>query len=794
MNTDSMRRVQMRYGREDLILETGRLAKQAGGSVVVQYGGTVVLVSAGVAPEPKERVDFLPLTVEYQEKTYAAGRIPGGFFKREGRPSEKEILTARLVDRPIRALFPKGFRNEVQIICLVLSHDGTNDPDIAAILGASTALGLAGVPVMRVGACRVGRVNGEFVLNPTYSEIEQGELDLVVAATPEGVIMVEARAKEVPEEILVEALRFGQEQDLQAIRLQEELIAQANRTAVLEIPLHKLDPGLVEQVRKLAEEKIRQALQARVQKEGGLGVKKDLVDGLLAQLQPEGVQPVGVEAGLTEGQIIEAIAQIEREMVRRSILEGSRRMDGRDSTTVRPISCEVGVLPRTHGSGLFTRGQTQSLVSTTLGTGSDEQMIDALQGKWYKSFMLHYNFPPFSVGEIRPVRGPGRREIGHGALAERAMKAVMPAKEEFPYTVRVVSEILESNGSSSMATVCGTTLSLMDAGVPIKSPVSGVAMGLVKEGSRAMILTDIIGLEDHYGDMDFKVAGTAQGVTALQLDLKLAGAPVDLLAQALDQAKPARALVLEKMLQSLAAPRAELSPYAPRITILKINPEKIGELIGPGGKMIRKITQETGVTIDVEDDGTVKVASTDAAAAKKAVDFIQGLTQEAEIGRVYQGVVKRITNFGAFCEIAPGKEGLCHVSELSEQFVPKVEDVVKLGDTLAMKVVEIDSQGRINLSHKQALLPEGTPPVPPARRPGGDRDRGRHSGDRGRPSGDRDRGFRRSGGDFHRAGGGPDRDRDRDRSRGPSRLSSPSHSAPRGGPGTRERDPERADS
>jgi polyribonucleotide nucleotidyltransferase len=481
------------------------------------------------------------------------------------------------------------------------------------------------------------------------------------------------------------------------------------------------------------------------------------VKELLQQLQnPEGT--------LTELEVKEALEELERSIVRRTILEEKRRMDGRDLTTVRPISCEVGVLPRTHGSGLFSRGETQSLSSVTLGTSQDEQMIDALQGKTFKSFMLHYSFPPFSVGEIRPVRGPGRREIGHGALAERALRGVMPTKEQFPYTVRVVSEILESNGSSSMATVCGATLSLMDAGVPLKGPVSGVAMGLVKEGSKYVILTDIIGLEDHLGDMDFKVAGTQSGITALQLDLKLKGVPVTILAEAISQSKPARTLVLEKILSAISAPRPELSPYAPRITILKINPEKIGELIGPGGKMIRRITQESGATVDVEDDGTVMVASADAAAAQKALDFIRGLTEEAEIGRIYQGVVKRITNFGAFCEITPGKEGLCHVSELSDQFVPKVEDVVKLGDTLAVKVVEIDSMGRINLSHKQALLPPGTPPVPPARSRGNDRGRPggpRPYGPRG-PEGDRFPARRHAGPARHDrpvGAGGPGRDR-----------------------------------
>jgi len=715
MNGIEMTRVEFPFGRETLILETGRMARQADGAVMVQYGGTVVLVSAVIAPEVKEGTDFLPLTVEYQEKTYAAGKIPGGFFKREGRPSEKEVLTARLVDRPIRPTFPKGFCNEVQIIALVLSHDGQNDPDVLAILGASSALALAGAPVMRVGACRVGRVNGQWILNPTYAELEQSDLDIVVASTSDGVVMVELGAKEVPEGDVIEAIRFGQAHGLQTIALQDQLLSRAAVKVRAPFSLRQPNPTLEGRIRPLVESRVIDFLKRRVQKEGG-PEDCQIAAEICAQLQatsPEsdtGTEPIG------EADVAEVLHALERSTMRSTILNTGQRLDGRDLTTVRPIHCEVGALPRAHGSALFTRGQTQALVSATLGTGEDEQMIDALQGKWYKSFMLHYSFPPFSVGEIRPVRGPGRREIGHGALAERALKAVMPGKEEFPYTIRVVSEILESNGSSSMATVCGASLALMDAGVPLKRPVAGIAMGLIQEGDRHVILTDLIGLEDHYGDMDFKVAGTAQGITALQLDLKLPGIPVEWLAEALEQSKPARALVLERMLATLPAPRPTLSPYAPRITVIKIHPDKIGDLIGPGGKTIRKLTQETGVSIDIEDDGTVRVASSDPNATEKAVRFIQSLTEEAEVGKIYQGVVKRVTNFGAFCEIAPGKEGLCHVSELSDRFVPKVEDVVKVGDTLPVKVVEIDAQGRINLSHRQALLPEGTAPVAPTRR------------------------------------------------------------------------------
>lgn len=765
-STNSVRRVQKQHGKEALILETGRMAKQADGAVVVTYGGTVVLVSAVVSQKPREGVNFMPLTVEFQEKTYAAGRIPGGFFRREGRPSEKAILTARLIDRPIRPLFPKGFRNDVQVIALVLSHDGQNDPDVPAMIGASAALGLAGAPMKhRVGAAKVGRVDGRWVLNPTYADIEQGDLELVVAATPEGVIMVEAGAKQISEAEMVEAIEFARKHALETIALQEELLA-ASVPLRRQFEMHEPDAALVGRVRSEAGDRIEALLASRVQKESVGEAQGQLVEALVSKLQgPEG-EPV-----LEAADVEEAIEQIEREIVRRKVHASKQRMDGRDLTTVRPIACEVGVLPRTHGSALFTRGQTQSLSAATLGTAGDEQIIDALQGKWFKPFMLHYNFPPFSVGEVRPMRGTSRREQGHGALAEKAILKVMPKKETFPYTTRVVSEILESNGSSSMATVCAGTLALMDAGVPIEAPVAGIAMGLVREEGRHTILTDIIGLEDHYGDMDFKVAGTARGITALQLDLKLAGVPVEVLRDALEQAKPARALVLSKMLEALAAPRAELSPYAPRITQLRIDPQKIGELIGPGGKMIRKIIAESGASIDVEDDGTVMVASADPASVQKAIDFIKGLTEEAQLGRVYQGVVRRITNFGAFFEIAPGKEGLCHVSELSDQFVPKVEDVVQLGQTLPVKVVEIDSMGRINLSHKQAMQPDAAP-VPPARRgerPDRDRDRGRSRFEDG---GGRHGGYDRS---RQERGGRPrGRDRDRQRHRGDaSRHSGP---------------------
>jgi len=700
-------RVQIRIGREDLIIETGKLAKQADGSVTVQLGGTVVLVTAVASKEPRPGADFLPLTVEYQEKTYAAGKIPGGFFKREGRPSGKEILTARLIDRPIRPLFPKGFYHEIQVIGVVLSHDGVNDPDTLAVIGASAALSLSDIPFQGpLGVARVGRVNDQWVVNPTIPEVDSGSLDLVVVTSPDGIIMVEGGAKELPEALMVESLRFGETQARAVLELQQQLVALAGkpkRTVELRVP----DPQLVEQVRALAVAELDAEMSRASQKEG----RSDAIDALLKRL----VEQLVTEGSAVTAETVDAaLSEVEAAHLRQAVLTRQVRADGRDVKTLRPITCEVGVLPRTHGSGLFSRGQTQSLAAATLGTASDEQRIDALEGETTKSFMLHYNFPPFSVGEVRPVRGPGRREIGHGALAERSLAAVMPSKEQFPYTVRVVSEILESNGSSSMATVCGGTLALMDAGVPIKAPVSGVAMGLIYEGrDRFVILTDITGLEDHCGDMDFKVAGTATGITALQLDLKLPGVPLEVVASALEQSREPRQTILKAITAVIAQPRTELSAFAPRITRLTIDPEKIGTVIGPGGKMIRKIVKDTGATIDIEDDGTVLVASTDAAASQKAIETIKALTDEVEVGKVYRGTVTRIMNFGAFCEIAPGKEGLCHVSELDANFVPRVEDVVKVGDVFPVKVTEVDFQGRINVSRKQAMPgKEHEPPVP----------------------------------------------------------------------------------
>ncbi|NLE92197.1 MAG: polyribonucleotide nucleotidyltransferase [Elusimicrobia bacterium] len=690
MQCNTMR---VKIGNNDLVLETGSLAKQANGSVTVHYGGTVVLVTACMSKTAREGIDFFPLTVECQEKTYAAGRIPGGFFKREGKPSESEILNARLIDRPVRPLFPRGIYNDVQIMAIVLSSDGENESDILGVIGASAALTISDIPFNGpLGCCRVAHVNGEFVVNPTYKQIEESVLEVVMAAKSDGVVMLESRGREVSEELYIQAARLAFEQVQPIINLQKEFANKFGRQK-REMTYKLLDPKLCAKVESLSAERLKEVykLSKKEEREEAISiVAKELESALTA----EGHEAADIKSALVE---------VEKKQVRDIILHGNKRIDGRSFTEVRPITCGVSVLPRTHGSSLFTRGQTQSLAITTLGTGDDEQMIESLEGERYKSFILHYTFPPFSVGETRPVRGPGRREIGHGALAEKALLAVMPGKDKFPYTVRLVSEILESNGSSSMATVCAGTLSLMDAGVPIKDAVSGVAMGLVKEGSKAAVLTDISGLEDHFGDMDFKVAGTKQGMTAVQMDLKIPGIDLELLEKCLMQSKEARMFILGKMKEALDAPRAELSAYAPRIDVLKINTEKIGELIGPGGKTIKKIIAATGASIDIEDDGTVLVASNEPAKSQEAINMIKAITDDVEVGRVYSVRVKRIMNFGAFCEIAPGKEGLVHISELSDHFVKNIEEEVKVGDQFNVKVTGIDELGRINLSRKQAL-------------------------------------------------------------------------------------------
>jgi len=681
-------------GGKTLTVETGKVARQAHGSAMVRLGDTVILATAVEAKEIDEERDWFPLFVDYREKAYAAGKIPGGFFKREGRPSEKETVSARLIDRTLRPLFAEGYSKEVQIMVLVLSSDQENDADALGLIGASTALSLSQIPFHQpVAAVHIGRLNGELVANPTFSELEESDIDLVVAGTKEFVNMVEGECREVPEGDLLSALQFGHEKIKQIIGLQEELKAKLGKDKP-EVEVPPQDPGLADAVTSLALEKIKEANRSpeKLERQEKLDALLDSVTLELLERFPE-----------TERKIKTILEDLEKKDRRQMILEEGKRIDGRGISEVRPITCEVGILPRTHGSAVFTRGQTQSLSVATLGTKIDEQRVDDLEGESTKSYMLHYNFPPFSVGEIRPIRGPGRREIGHGALAERAIQPVIPNEEAFPYTVRIVSDILESNGSSSMATVCGGTLSLMDAGVPIKAPVAGIAMGLIKEENRHAILTDILGAEDHLGDMDFKVTGTRQGITAFQMDVKIAGVDLALMEQALKEARTARLHVLDKMEQTIAQPRAELSAYAPRIIILKVKPEKIGEIIGPGGKMIRSIIEESGAKIDIEDDGSVFIASVDQKAGELAQQRILKLIEEAEVGKEYLGKVRRITPFGAFVEILPNQDGLVHISELDHRRVNKVEDILSLGDQVKVKVIGIDAEGKIRLSRKACL-------------------------------------------------------------------------------------------
>jgi polyribonucleotide nucleotidyltransferase len=682
-------------------ISTGELAKQANGSVLVRHGDTVVLGAVVCSDKPQEeKEDFFPLTVEYREKTYAAGRIPGGFYKREGRPTEKEILAARLIDRPLRPLFPKAFNNETQITILVLSVDQQNDPSILGIIAASAALTLSDTPFLGpVGAVRVGLTDGNLILNPTYKELEVSSLNLVLAGTRDGVVMVECGANELPEELLVEAIELGQATIVKLVELQDELRAKAGKEK-REIPEIKRDLALEEMVRGLVNEKISHAL---------INPNKLQRQRVMDQILQETLDNLKEHQEVDEKEIISIFHQIEQEAVRELIIKKGIRVDGRGLKDIRPISCQVGLLPRTHGSALFTRGETQALVVTTLGTAEDEQIVDALEGRSSKKFMLHYNFPGFSVGEIKPFRGPGRREIGHGFLAERALQPVLPKNEDFPYTIRVVADILESNGSSSMATVCGASLALMDAGIAIKAPVAGIAMGLIQEENQVLILSDILGLEDHLGDMDFKVAGTVHGVTALQMDIKGACLSHEILLQALEQAKEGRLYILEKMNAVLTKPRPQLSEYAPRITTIQIKSDKIREIIGPGGKTIKGIIEKTGVSIDIEDSGLIRIASPNSEAVNKAVEIIKGITQEAEIGKIYLGKVKRILDdFGAIVEIFPGTDGLVHISQIARRRVGKVSDELHEGEEILVKVLDIDSQGRIRLSVKEALSETGT--------------------------------------------------------------------------------------
>ena len=676
-----------------MTLETGKVAKQADGAVVARLGGSMVLATCVAAKSAKESQDFFPLTVEYRERAYAGGRIPGGYFKREGAPVKKETLTSRLIDRPIRPLFPDGFRNEVQVICLTISGDQENDPDILAMNGASAALCLSGIPFDGpVGAVRVGLVEGKLVANPTTAQKKASSLELVIAATEDAVLMVEAGASEIAEEIMLEAIAFGHAECKKFARAQRDLVQRAGKPRwTIDAAAH--DAELRARVESLARPKLAEAL-ATHQKQGRAEA--------VARVFDEVVQSLGVDE-TKKGAVREAFEAVEKAEVRRLIVERNLRVDGRKPNEIRPISIDVAYLPRAHGSSVFTRGETQALVSATLGTKSDEQKIESIEGDYYRNFMLHYNFPSFSVGEVRRFGSPSRRDIGHGALAERAVEAVLPPKEEFPYTIRVVSDILESNGSSSMASVCGASLALMDAGVPLKAHVAGVAMGLVKEGEKVGILTDINGAEDHYGDMDFKVAGTEKGVTALQMDIKIAGVSIDIMRAALQQAREARLIVLAKMREAIEKPRAELSPYAPRFVTIKIRPEKIREIIGPGGKVIRGIQEQTGTKIDVEDDGRVTVFSPDSASVQKALGIIQDICREVELDRIYLGKVKKIVEFGAFVEVIPNTEGLLHISQIAESRIRTVQDVLTEGDEVLVKVIEIDGNGKMRLSRKMAL-------------------------------------------------------------------------------------------
>ena len=689
-----MHSFEMQIGGRSFVIENGKMAKQANGSVLVRYGDTVVLVAATASAEPREGVDFFPLTVDYEEKLYSVGKIPGGFIKREGRPSESAILCSRLIDRPIRPLFADGFRNDVQIVATVLSVDQDNTPEIAAMIGASCALCVSDIPFNGpIAGVRVGRVDGEFVINPTVAQREKSDLNLTIAGSHDAVMMVEAGANELPEEVILESILFGHQEIKKIVEFQQKIVEECGKPK-REITLFKAPEELEQAIRAFAADKLDTAVR---------NPDKLQRDEHIAAVKEETLEHFLVDYPESAKEIASVLHKVVKEIVRRMITHEKIRPDGREVEEVRPVSCEVGILPRTHGSGLFTRGQTQILTITTLGTIGDEQIIDGLGTEQSKHYIHQYNFPGYSVGEARPSRGPGRREIGHGALAERALIPVLPSLEEFPYTMRLVSEVLESNGSSSMGSVCGSTLSLMNAGVPIKRPVSGVAMGLVKDNDQYTILTDIQGMEDALGDMDFKVAGTTEGVTAIQMDIKIAGITREILASALAQAKRGRAFILGKMLEVIDKPNAELSPYAPRITTIKISVDKIRDVIGSGGKTIKKIIDETGVQIDIQEDGTVFIAATDVESSNKAVEIIENLVRDVEVGAVYKGKVTRIMNFGAFVEVLPGKEGLCHISQLDKKRVEKVEDVVHIGDELEVKVVEIDKQGRVNLSHKVLL-------------------------------------------------------------------------------------------
>jgi polyribonucleotide nucleotidyltransferase len=699
-NMFKITRQEVNWGGRNLVLETGKVARQADGAVLVTYGETTVLCTVVAQKEPNPNVDFFPLTVHYQEKVFAVGRIPGGFFKREGRPSEKEVLTSRLVDRPIRPLFPEGFRNEVQVICTVLSHDLENDPDVVALVGASAALAISGVPFLGpVGAARVGFIDGEYVLNPTPSQLVTSQLDLILAGTSSGVLMVESEAQELSEEIMLGAVEFGHKSFQPII----EAIAKLKKAAGKddwEIKASAYDAkDIYAKVKKIAEKDLRTAYSITTKQD-----RYTTIATCKAQTKEKLLPEVENESALDK-----SLKALEADILRNMILDDAKRVDGRDLTTIRPIVCETGMLPRTHGSALFTRGETQALVVTTLGTGHDEQIIDALEGEYRERFLLHYNFPPYSVGEVGRMSSPGRREIGHGKLAWRAIRPLLPSKEQFPYTIRTVSEITESNGSSSMATVCGTSLSMMDAGVPLMRPVAGIAMGLIKEGAKFAVLSDILGDEDHLGDMDFKVAGTTTGITALQMDIKITSITTEIMKVALDQARHGRLHILTEMSKEIESSRESVSDHAPRMVTITIPKDKIRDIIGPGGKMIREICETTGAKIDIEDDGTVNISAVDAKAIDAALATIKGIACDPEVGEIYDGKVVKIMDFGAFVNFMGNRDGLVHISELSPERVAKVIDIVKEGDLVRVKVLGFDDRGKVKLTMKS--IPQEAEPA-----------------------------------------------------------------------------------
>ncbi|MBP1961059.1 polyribonucleotide nucleotidyltransferase [Paenibacillus aceris] len=690
------KRVQMELGGKPFILETGRLAKQANAAVTVRYGDTVVLSTVTASSGPKD-LDFFPLTVNYEERLYSVGKIPGGFIKREGRPSEKAILASRLTDRPIRPLFPEGFRNDVQIVSMVMSVDQECPPEIAAMIGTSAALAISDVPFNGpVGGVIVGRVDGQFVINPTGETAEKSDLHLTVAGTKDAIMMVEAGANEVSEDVVLEAIMYGHDEIRKIVAVIEELVEIAGKPK-MEVKLHAVDADVSKAVRDFAQARLVDAIKISEKH-----ARQEAIDVVNAEAV-EHFTALYAETPVLLGDVKETLYDIVKEEVRRLITHDKVRPDGRKLEEIRAIDCDIDLLPRTHGSGLFTRGQTQALSVCTLGALGDVQILDGLDLTETKRFMHHYNFPPFSVGEARPLRPPGRREIGHGALGERALEPIIPNETDFPYTIRLVSEVLESNGSTSQASICASTLALMDAGVPIKAPVAGIAMGLIKDGDHFSILSDIQGMEDHLGDMDFKVAGTAEGITALQMDIKIDGIDRSILQQSLQQAKEGRLHILSKMVSRIAEPNKTLSEYAPKILTMNINPDKIRDVIGAGGKIINKIIEETGVKIDIEQDGRVFIASSNQAMNEKARSIIEGIVREVVVGETYLGTVKRVEKFGAFVEILPGKEGLVHISQISTERVAKVEDVVNVGDQITVKVTEIDQQGRVNLSRKATL-------------------------------------------------------------------------------------------